>query len=187
MGINSCLWVQARLPLLAGGDWLGPDRRPIERHLLLCAACRRHLAALRASQDALRVAGSSWPTPPDAPSLWPALALQIRQARRPDRRDGARTWLWPALGLAAGLLAALLIASVRPGPDPVTLAQRVPTPASAPAVVAPPPPVMPAPPDEVAAVDQTPPALEEEESDPPPPEEPGASAGAEWDEVQPSR
>jgi hypothetical protein len=162
MGNKPCTWVRARLPLLAGGDGLGLDRRPVERHLLLCVACRRHLTALRASQDALHAAAALSPTCPDAPSLWPALALQIRETRRhrPSLRwDGVRTWLWPGLGLAAGLLGALVILGVRPGPNPGPLARHAPAPA--PAVAVPSHPVVPTPREELAEVAETPPAEED--------------------------
>ena len=42
MMIDRCAWVRDRLPLLAGDDWLGPDRRRVERHLIGCPTCRRH-------------------------------------------------------------------------------------------------------------------------------------------------
>jgi anti-sigma factor RsiW len=159
MGDKPCTWVRARLPLLAGGDGLGPDRRPVERHLLLCPACRRHLDALRASQNALHAAASLWPTRPDAPSLWPALAVQIRQPRRSERWDGVRAWLWPGLGLAAGLLGALVVLGLKPAPK-----LDAPMPASAAAAFTPPPPVVPAPRDDLV-VAETPPAPEEGEAE----------------------
>ena len=112
MGTRSCTWARARLPLLAGGDGLGEDRRPLERHLLLCSGCRYHLAALRASQNVLLAAAALPPARPDAPSLWPALALQIRETRRRRSswpREEVRAWIWPGLGLASGLLAAVLV------------------------------------------------------------------------------
>jgi anti-sigma factor RsiW len=156
METKSCTWARARLPLLAGGDGLGADRRPLERHLLLCAGCRRHLAALRASQDVLRAAASQPPARREAPSLWPALALQIREARR--RRsswpgDGVRAWAWPGLGLASGLLAALLVLGLTL--DLRTPAPAVPTPSAA-------TPALPAPVDPLPAVPGA--GLETEES-----------------------
>lgn len=144
MGNKPCTWVRTRLPLLAGGDGLGLDRRPVERHLLLCAGCRRHLAALRDIQDVLHAAAALPPARPDSPSLWPALALQIREARR--RRPswpvaGVRPWIWPGFGLASGLLAALVIVGLAPDVRPPVPEAPLPTAAtpapSAPAPVAP--------------------------------------------------
>jgi hypothetical protein len=43
---NPCGWFQARLPLLAGNDLVGPERREVERHLIGCAGCRQRLESL---------------------------------------------------------------------------------------------------------------------------------------------
>lgn len=80
---NRCAWMQARLPLMAGGELVGPDRRRIERHLLVCRNCRERLAGLREAVDALRTAAELPPVMPGRPSVWPALARQIQESRRP--------------------------------------------------------------------------------------------------------
>lgn len=107
LGIDSCRWAVPRLPLLAGGELLGPDRRQVERHVLGCPTCRARLEALRSATAALRQAGRVDPLDPvEAPSLWPALALQIRESRHARRPWGRRSVTRFAAGLAAGLLLA---------------------------------------------------------------------------------
>src|SRR4051794_36412795 len=81
---RGCAWVRARLPLLCGGELSGPDRREVERHLIGCPGCRGHAASLAGAQGALRAA-AGWSAGAGAegngPSLWPALARQIRESR----------------------------------------------------------------------------------------------------------
>jgi anti-sigma factor RsiW len=112
-----CRWVRDRLPLLAGDDLVGPDRRRVESHLVGCPGCRRHLVAFDHALRALETASASSPARPDAPSLWPDLARQIRESRRPHRGptfdfdpfnfrfDPPRVGFWPAFGLLLGMLA----------------------------------------------------------------------------------
>jgi predicted anti-sigma-YlaC factor YlaD len=83
MGNARCKWVCDRLPLLAGDDLQGLDRRRVERHLIGCPQCREHQSALGQVLKVLRTVATSLPAQPDAPSLWPALARQIRESRRP--------------------------------------------------------------------------------------------------------
>jgi hypothetical protein len=128
MGSPRCQWVRDRLPLLAGGDLHGPDRRWVERHLIGCVPCREHQAALGQALDVLRMAATtataSGSSLPQAPSLWPALAQQIRESRRPVSTSpftwpapvsAALAWLRlnsrPALGfgLGFGLLATTIL------------------------------------------------------------------------------
>src|SRR5262249_43966282 len=124
MGSPRCQWVRDRLPLLVGDDLRGPDRRRVERHLIGCPHCRQHQTTLRQALEALRTVAAAPPAPvtADAPSLWPALARQIRESRRPVPAATfsfslplplalVGSWLRanprPALGLAMGLLATL--------------------------------------------------------------------------------
>jgi len=111
-----CRWVRDRLPLLAGDDLVGPDRRRVESHLIGCPGCRRHRVALGHAMRALETASASSPARPDAPSLWPDLARQIRESRRPRRGPTfdfnfgfapPRVRFWPAFGLILGLLATI--------------------------------------------------------------------------------
>ena len=104
MGDLSCAWVRDWLPLLVGdgeeiagdeGDLGIEDRRRMERHLIRCASCRRHRAAL---EDALSVLGAVAAEPPVGPgdgSVWPALEGRICG----HRKRGRVTW-------ASALLAA---------------------------------------------------------------------------------
>jgi len=105
-----------RLPLLAGDDLQGLDRRRVERHLIGCPQCREHQTSLGRSLDVLRTVAAT-PLAPSTgvSSLWPALERQIRESRRPAPAPGfvlpfglvwPRSSLRPALGLAAGLLLA---------------------------------------------------------------------------------
>ena len=118
MGNPRCRWVRDRLPLLAGDDLVGPDRRRVESHLVGCPECRRHRVALGHALRALETASASSPARPDAPSLWPDLARQIRESRRPHRGPTfdfrfnfgfapPRVRFWPAFGLILGLLATI--------------------------------------------------------------------------------
>jgi len=115
MGNPRCKWVCDRLPLLAGDDLQGLDRRRVERHLIGCPHCREHQESLGRSLEVLRAVSATPPVPADTSSLWPALERQIRESRRsaPVPAFALPAWLaWPrpsfgpALGLAAGLLVA---------------------------------------------------------------------------------
>ncbi len=113
MGNEHCRWVRERLPLLVGGDLGVEDRRGVERHLIGCLGCRGQRRSLDGALLALRSAASNPPARPEPPSLWPALALQIRQSRHlpprpswPDRLSSPfRVGLgfWPSVGMALGL------------------------------------------------------------------------------------
>jgi anti-sigma factor RsiW len=117
MGSPRCQWVRDRLPLLVGDDLRGLDRRRVERHLVGCSQCRQHQTALSQALETLRTAAGTPLVAPEAPSLWPALARQIRESRRPvpaatfpfpSPLAFAFAWLrvnpWPALGFGLGLL-----------------------------------------------------------------------------------
>src|SRR5258707_7287888 len=83
MGNLRCKWVRDRLPLLVGEELRGLDRRRVERHLIGCPQCRQHQASLGEVLGVLRTVAATAVAPVDAPSLWPALARQIRESRRP--------------------------------------------------------------------------------------------------------
>ena len=83
---SDCRWARHRLPLLAGGDLTGADRRKAERHLIGCPDCRRREAGLSSALDALHAASAFDPPGPSGPpTLWPALARQIREGRHAPR------------------------------------------------------------------------------------------------------
>jgi hypothetical protein len=103
------------------------DRRRVERHLIGCPQCRQHQTALGQALEILRTAAGTAPAESDAPSLWPALARQIRESRRPRPKPALAfsaplspliSWLRlnprPAFGLGLALLAAAAVA-VSPG------------------------------------------------------------------------
>ena len=154
---HRCRWVRDRLPLLAGGELTGTDRRKVERHLIACPGCRAHEQSLDGAMGVLRAAAGLAPAladgrvgpDPEAPSLWPALARQIRESRhavpRPSFRDFARPrlapGLWPALGLAMGLGGVIAASLPRardlppaalPSPAPVQVVAVVPEAPAAP-------------------------------------------------------
>ncbi|MGE5756247.1 MAG: zf-HC2 domain-containing protein [Planctomycetaceae bacterium] len=112
MGKYRCRWVRARLPLFAGDELAGSERRRVERHLIGCSGCRQRRAELAGALDVLHAVASQSPVGPEAPSLRPALARQIRESRRPVAAPdfalvsfgGFRLGLRPALlGLSMGL------------------------------------------------------------------------------------
>lgn len=117
MGNLQCKWVRDRLPLLAGDELRGNDLRRVERHLIGCLKCREYRVSLDQSLKVLHLAAAQPLVPPDAPSLWPELARQIRHSRRPAQTPlftWPRQWgLWPAWGLGLGLVAAVIGLSAR--------------------------------------------------------------------------
>jgi hypothetical protein len=108
MGQFRCRWVRARLPLLAGQELVGFERRQVERHLIGCADCRQRRASLSDTLEVLRTAGAQSPAKAEAPSLWPALALQIRESRRPVSSPDLGSFSFSFGGLRLGLGPALL-------------------------------------------------------------------------------
>ena len=116
MPFDPCDRTRRRLPLLAGGELSGPDRRSAERHVITCDACRDRLASLNASLGLLRLTAAEPTTAAPAEPLWPALSRQLReQARRPA------PWSWdrvePRASARAGLAlaAAILVGAVGVG------------------------------------------------------------------------
>src|SRR4051812_33308011 len=120
MGNLRCKWVRDRLPLLVGDELRGLDRRRVERHLIGCPQCRLHQASLGEAVGVLRAVAATAATgsSSDAPSLWPALARQIRESRRPVPTPtfaGPLAWLlgwpranpWPVFGLGLALVATI--------------------------------------------------------------------------------
>jgi hypothetical protein len=108
MGEIRCRWVRARLPLLAGLELVGFERRQVERHLIGCSECRQRRALLSKALEVLHTAGAQSPTKPEAPSLWPALALQIRESRRPVSAPALESFSFSFGGFRLGLGPALL-------------------------------------------------------------------------------
>lgn len=116
---HSCRWIRFRLPLLAGGELAMRDRREVERHLIGCQGCRARRDASAGAVATLRLAGSEFVSAPDAPSLWPSLARQIRESKHASSR--AAWWdlpsprVWGLAGLASAI-GVLLVASAAPTP-----------------------------------------------------------------------
>jgi len=132
MGNPRCKWVRERLPLLAGEELRGMDLRRVERHLIGCPKCRYHRVSLDQALSVLHAASAHSPVPHDAPSLWPDLARQIRQSRKPAQTplfSWSRFGFGPAFA-AAGLGLALIVAAIvgsrqsSTRPTPVLTANR---------------------------------------------------------------
>jgi anti-sigma factor RsiW len=143
MGNPRCNWVRDRLPLLTGDDLLVSDRRRVERHLIGCATCREHQAALENALQVLQAAAAEAPARLDAPSLWPEVARQIRQSHRPVSTP-ALAWprfgLRPALGLGLLAVIGITIATRPPRTDArVSVVSTPPVVNPLPTDVAPPP------------------------------------------------
>lgn len=114
LGCPDCLWVGDRLPLLAGGELTGADRRKAERHLIACPGCRRRRESLAGALGVLHAAGRvPVGAGADAPSLWPALARQIREARHEPRPS---TLTLPDAGSWLDALSSLFRPSARSRP-----------------------------------------------------------------------
>ncbi len=129
MGIDrQCRWVRYRLPLLIGGELKVEERRRVERHLIGCSDCQGQRSRSTDAFAALRsFAEVSAPVLVDSPSVWPALAGQIRESRH---ASPSLSWWetplprnWAALSLAMGLIG--LVAgplALLSGRDPVRTA-----------------------------------------------------------------
>jgi anti-sigma factor RsiW len=119
---HRCRWVRHRLPLLAGGELGVEERRKVERHLIGCPGCRDRRDASTGALAALRSFAEESPSDAEAPSLWPALDLQIRQSRhippRPPWWDLPVPRSWGVFSLATGLGAVLAASLVPPSPPP---------------------------------------------------------------------
>lgn len=141
MGNPHCKWVRDRLPLLAGEELKGLDRRWVERHLIGCPKCRQHRLGLDQTIQVLQTAAATSPAHADAPSLWPALERQIRESRRPAQTSSfpwLQFGLQPALGLGLGLLcvAVIVLGARWDGPEGPARVVRASAPVAAPAPVA---------------------------------------------------
>jgi len=112
---HQCRWVRHRLPLLAGGELGIEERRRVERHLIGCPGCRGRREASNDALTALRSFAEESPARTDAPSLWPALALQIRQSRhvapRPPWWEVPLSRPWYAFSVVIGMGVVLASAS----------------------------------------------------------------------------
>jgi hypothetical protein len=143
---NPCAEVQACLPLLAGGELLGLDRRRTERHLLVCARCRHRLSALRAALGVLDAVADQPLLPANSLPLWPALAQQIQESRRPVVARGrlrARLAGWSAAAAVMAILVTTWLLSPITSVNKARVASApsrtstIPARSSAPAVTAP--------------------------------------------------
>lgn len=81
-----CRWFARRLPLLAGGELAGSERRRVERHLIACSDCRARHAGLAGTLEVLRAAAGAGEAAPGG-SLWPALRRQIQEERHAPGRS----------------------------------------------------------------------------------------------------
>jgi len=114
MANSRCKWVHDRLPLLAGEELLIADRRRVERHLIGCSTCQQRRIAIEQALKVLHASAVHSPTQADASSLWPELARQIRQSRRPVSTSlwswsWSRFEFWPAVGFCASFTLVVII------------------------------------------------------------------------------
>jgi Putative zinc-finger len=109
---HQCRWVRHRLPLLAGGELGVEERRRVERHLIGCLGCQDRREESTNALTVLRSFAEVAPAKTDAPSLWPALAVQIRQSRHVDARPSwweiplSRPWFAFNVAVGFGLVLA---------------------------------------------------------------------------------
>ena len=119
---HQCRWVNRRLPLLAGGELGGLERRKVERHMVGCADCRGRRDASLGALAALRSLREQPPSSVDAPSLWPSLARQIRQSRHAQPAlpwwDDLLPRPWGFVGVATALAVVLAAAIALPARQP---------------------------------------------------------------------
>lgn len=108
---SACRWARPRLSLLAGDELSGEDRRRAERHLIVCAECRSHMESHRSSLGALRLLSAEAGPSTESPSLWPALARQIRESRHPEPATYTFRPVWTGLAIAAATLMAAGLAT----------------------------------------------------------------------------
>lgn len=108
MAYLSCAWTRARLGLFVGDDLIGPERREVERHLILCAKCRFHLRKHEESLSVLRDVAVVGPVLTDETSVWPGLERQIREARH----SSPIFWGWARAATALALAATATLASL---------------------------------------------------------------------------
>jgi len=164
---NACRWARPRLALLAGGELVGDDRRKAERHLIVCGECRGRLESLRSAMGALgtlSLVGVS----AESPSLWPALARQIRESRHPEPASFSFRPMWMGLGIAASAVVALGVASWGLGAGRAGSGGTVAARPAKPKVSAPEPVIVESKPSATVA-ESTPANRSESEATPPPP------------------
>lgn len=111
MAPKACDLIAERLVDYSDGELSPADAAGVTAHLAGCPACRRRLAALRASLAAAR-------------GVWQSVAeeVAVTSPASAPRRRLARRWL-PRIGVAVAAAAALVLAAVRfgaaPAPEPV--------------------------------------------------------------------
>jgi anti-sigma factor RsiW len=164
---NACRWARPRLALLVGGELAGDDRRRAERHLIVCGECRGRLESMRSALGALSTLSMVGATA-ESPSLWPALARQIRESRHPEPATFSFRPLWMGLGIAASAVAALGVASWGLGAGRAGSGGTVAARSAKPKVSAPAPVIIESGPSATVA-ETTPASRPENEATPPPP------------------
>jgi len=111
----SCRKTRRLLALSAGNDLDERELAQAHRHLAACPHCRIVWQRLKQSQQVLERASAAPAESERLPSVWPAVARQVRAIDEEPVRADWRGWL-PAGALAAACLAIVLIA-LPAGPD----------------------------------------------------------------------
>jgi len=112
----NCRDWEERVALHAGGDLPPAEAAEVERHLRECGGCQVLASGLRESLALLREAHDE----PLAAAHFSAVRARVVAELEQERRRGAfwaRRWAW-SFGLAAAVVASLVMLALRPGRTP---------------------------------------------------------------------
>ena len=112
--MNCSDW-EERIALHAGGDLPSEEAAEVERHLRECAGCQVLASGLKQSLALLKEAHDEPLAPAQFSAVRARVVAELEQARRPMWQ-----WAW-SLGLAAALVALLVMLALRPGRTPVAV------------------------------------------------------------------
>ena len=112
--MNCSDW-EERIALHAGGDLPSEEAAEVERHLRECAGCQVLASGLKQSLALLKEAHEDPLPAAHFSAVRARVVAELEQARRPMWQ-----WAW-SLGLAAALVALLVMLALRPGRTPVAV------------------------------------------------------------------
>ena len=121
--MNCSDW-EERIALHAGGDLPPAEAAEVERHLRECAGCQVLTSGLKQSLVLLKEAHEE----PLAAAHFSAVRSRVVAELEQGRRRGAlwaRRWAW-GFGMAAAVVAVLVMLALQPGRTPVVTANRQP-------------------------------------------------------------
>jgi anti-sigma factor RsiW len=108
----NCIDWEERIALHAGGDLPSAEAAEVERHLRECAACQVLASGLQQSLALLKEAHDELLAPAHFSAVRARVVAELEQARWPLWR---RAW---SFGLAAAVVALLVVLALRPGRTP---------------------------------------------------------------------